>query len=236
MENAYLSLSSKRGFKPGPILLIAVVIIATFVLMAGYLLVMASGELDLPSDPPPIIIKSGSFIMESEKVFQPDTADQRNYKNLQFNSIKGIRIITYNENAQAKTYDKKYFEGKDSTWENGDNVQVNIYVQICQQENPNGTCASWGGLKKVEVFSLNGNFEVNVPNELHISKSKKNKKNKRQFKNEDENPEIIRFYMMDIFNKTKNTPIDAFSAQEGQEYYIGFYNTLVSKTGETSAQ
>jgi len=228
MEIAYLSLSFKRKFELRSVLLITTTALVVFALLAGYLLYLANQELDLSTDPPPIIIKSGSFIIESEKILQPDSADQRNYKNLQFNAIKGIRVITYSENARIPIVDKKFFEGKDSTWEKGDSVQVNIYIQSCQQMDLSGLCTSWSSLRKVEVFNANSSLEINVPSELHLSKSKKNKKNKRQYKNEDENTEIIRFYLVEIINKTKNSRIDFFNAQEGQEFYIGFYNALTN--------
>lgn len=226
MDNTYLSVSSEDKIKIKVILLI-VGVIAAFALLSGYLLY--AGSEDLPTDPPPIIIKSGSFIMESENVFQPDAANQRSYKNPQFNAIKGIRVISYSENAQNQTIDKKFFEGKDSSWQKGDVVQVNVYIQTCLP-NASGLCTTWSGLKKVEVYNAGSDLSVNVPDELHLSKARKNKKNKRQHKNEDENVETIRFYMVEIINKTQNIQIAALFAQEGQEYYIGFYNTLATVT------
>jgi len=175
-----------------------------------------------PYDPPPIIIKSGSFIIETNQVLSPDQPNKPSYKR-GFNGIKGIRVVTYNE--QIKDTDDDYFyEEENNRWRRGDNVKVFIELQSCQSEN-NGVCVSWNSPQVVEILNNINDLEIKVP--IRLSKSKKNKKDKRKFKYEDEHNEFIRFTRVTIINTSQgNFVIKNYPFREYQEFFIAFYNTL----------
>lgn len=178
----------------------------------------------IPPDPPPIIIKSGSFIIETNQALSPDLPNKRSYKRT-FNGIKGIRVVTYNERVK-NTDDDYFYEGEDNKWRAGENVKVFIEFERCVSE-VNGICNSWAAPEIVEISNNINDLEIKVPANLRLSKSKRNKKAKRIFKHEDEHDEFIRFTRITIINTNQgNIEIKDYPFTANQEFFIAFYNTL----------
>lgn len=187
-------------------------------------------EDSIPHDPPPIIIKSGSFIIETNQALTPDQPNKRSYKRV-FNGIKGIRVVTYNERVKADTDDDYFYEGENNRWRSNDNLKVSIELERCLSEDNNGVCNSWSSPDVIEILNNTNDLEIKVPTPLQLSKSRRNKKNKRSFKHEDEHNEIIRFTKVTIINTSqgnfeiKKYPLNS-SETKSREYVIAFYDGL----------
>lgn len=210
----------QRVFKPNlsTIGKIGVAIAATSAAIA-YFLRMA--EESIPHDPPPIIIKSGSFVIETDQDLKPAAPHQPRYRRETFGSIRGIRVIIYNEIRKYSDVDD-FVENTD--WSAAEGVQVNINLQYCQAATPNGECESWIQGPQINILDNTNNFELITPIKLSTSKGKKH--SKRKANREDEETRISRFGSIDIIKKSNGKKIKSYEEKEGQEYIIGFYNYL----------
>jgi len=175
----------------------------------------------LPIKPPPIIIKSGSFIFETDEKLIPNTANMPNYtRNFGNDGIKGIRVTFYSEQIGG-AYDRFFSEGED--WAGGESIEVIIEIQLCIPVD--GICTSWNNIpsKKIKILVEGNVFKIET--EIPISASKRNKKNYRQFKHEDEyNNEFSRFKRVIINNKSTGEKIEDYDRRDDREFIIGFYN------------
>jgi len=168
-------------------------------------------------------------VIETNKELNPNQANQPSYtRNIEYNGITAVRVTTYNEYLEGSD-DDDFFVGENSSWNNGEKVEINIEIQLC--EPVNGICNSWDTIpsKRIKI-SFEGNI-FKMETQIPISRSKKNKKNKRQFKHEDEyNNEIIRFKSVSITNKTTGNVIKNYPEDEDEderytrEYIIAFYD------------
>jgi hypothetical protein len=176
-------------------------------------------EAELFTDPPPIIIKSGSFVIESDQDLTPPAPHKNKYNRNGFGKIRGIRVITYNEIKKYSDVDD-FVEGTD--WSASEGVQVNINLQYCQTEQ-NGVCVSWIDGPQINVLDINNNFELLTPN-FKLSSDKGKKHTKRKARREDDEPKPLRFGSVEIIRKSDEAEIKFYEEKDGQEFIIGFYN------------
>ncbi len=178
-------------------------------------------EAELFTDPPPIIIKSGSFVIETDQDLTPPAPHKNKYSRNGFGKIRGIRVITYNEIKKYSDVDD-FVEGTD--WSASEGVQVNINLQYCQTEQ-NGECVSWIDGPQINALDNNNNFELLTPN-FRLSTDKGKKHTKRKARREDDEARTLRFGSVKIIKKSDGTEIKSYDEKDGQEFIIGFYNEL----------
>jgi len=170
---------------------------------------------------PPIIIKSGSFTIETDVPLKPDSPEQPAYRREGFGKIKGIRVVRYKQRKKKSEADD-FYEASD--WKSSKGVQVNINLQYCQQEQ-NGDCVFWSAGPTINIFNSNDDFEVTTPIKLSASKVKNHPK--RKAKREDEGvAQIFRFGSVEIRERIGGSLIKQYPVEDGWEYVIAFYNIL----------
>jgi len=203
-----------KAFKPN-ILIMGVGAAATFA--TAYLLRKKSM---LPPKPPPIIIKSGSFVIETDQDLKPAAPHQSRYIRETFGKIRGIRVTTYSEIEKPSDVDD--FE-ENIDWSPSEGVQVNINLQY-YQAGQNSGYESWIQGPQIKIFDIDNNFELITPIKLSSNKGKKHKE--RRAKREDEENQILRFGSVEIVKKSSGKRIKNYSEKDGREYIIAFYNGL----------
>ena len=156
------------------------------------------------TEPPPIIIKSGSFVIESDEKLKTPALDT--YQREGFGKFRKIRVIYYNEidPADCKVED---FDG----WATTDEVYVNI----------NLISDNWLPQKQFKIQDNGGNLEFQSPIKLSGNKDKKHKK--RKAKREDDENDAFVFGRIQIVNKSQNRILADYQFVNGREYAIGFY-------------
>jgi hypothetical protein len=198
---------AQRIFKPD-VLLIGIGA-ATAILIA-YLLRLA--EDSIPTDPPPIIIKDGSFVIETDEPLSEINGNPNIYKRVGFGEIKGVRVFKTNEiTGQANSYD----------YDDRNGVEVDIRLQ-------KHTSAGWmdiNPLVTIRTISNAGN-----PKDFALTIGKKlNKKGKskppRKERRGDDDADTIRFGQ--IIVREDDGGGDPFVTADGDNYTIAFYNYLV---------
>ncbi len=172
----------------------------------------------LPSKPPPIIVKSGSFVIESDIALQPQPAG---YKRPHFGSIKGLRVIWYNEIIKNDV-DDDYFAEDEQDWGRGDDVEVSIGLLYCTPHPSTGDCETWRPGPNAVIRSSGNELLLDTTVKLSGSKGKKHRR--RKAVREDDQPEIIRFGAIKIYNKTRGREIKSYPQTSGREYLIGVYD------------
>jgi hypothetical protein len=182
-----------------------------------------SEEEEGPDKLPPIIIKSGSLVIETDVPLKPDSPGQPAYRRESFGKIRGIRVVRYKEKKKKSEADDFY---ETSDWNSTKDVQVNINLQYCQQEQ-NGDCVSWSAGPTINIFNSNNDFEVTTPIKLSASKPKNHPK--RKAKREDEGvAQAFRFGSVEIRERIGGSLIKQYPVEDGWEYIIAFYNELDS--------
>jgi hypothetical protein len=174
----------------------------------------------LPDRPPPIVIKSGSFIIESDVKLKPESGGQPRYRRENFEKIRGLRIYTYNEKKKKSVADD-FEERKD--WKPSENVQVNIVLEYCERVEM-GNCVSWTAGPTIVAADNNSHFDITTP--IRLSADKENNHPKRRAKREDEETRAFRFRRVEII--AGGEAIKSYE-EDGQEYVIAFYNSLARR-------
>lgn len=206
------SLIEKKTFKRN--LLIAGIISAAFSAIV-YLFKRLSG---IPPKPPPIIIKSGIFVIETDGTLDetPDgisvgtTAVTKVYKRKCFGEIKGVRVIIINEaSGQADSHD----------YEDKRGVEVDIRLQkstlpnVWQDVEPLVTIRTMNNAKNPKDFVL----------EIGKKLSKKGFPSlPRKQRWEDDGTENLRFGRIVV--RENDGGGDEFVYRDGDHYQIQFYN------------
>ncbi|MCA1625685.1 MAG: hypothetical protein LC768_14510 [Acidobacteria bacterium] len=174
---------------------------------------------DVPEDSiPPIIIKSGSFIIESDKQLSESGGTGGNpyvYKRIGFNEIKGVRVFINNEvNGSANSYPYD-----DPQW-----VDVDIWFQdyvngvwqpVTLPINPDVTIRSEGNPGADKDFVLRTKKKLETKEKSHP---------KRKGKGRDKDNGDFRFARVRVSEKDGGG--DTFDADDGCHYMIAFYNSL----------
>lgn len=165
------------------------------------------------TDPPPIIIKSGSFIIESKNDLVPPTHHQPQYRTQNFGRIKRIMVVGYNEGDKGDIFIDDFDEIND--WSPADTIQINV----------NLFSQSWGNLRQVSFRDeSSGNLIIDTQIDLSARKRKNHKY--RDTRREDDEGVIFSFQNVEIINLTRNRTIKSYSPKNNREYIIGVYNKL----------
>jgi hypothetical protein len=165
----------------------------------------------LPSDPPPIIIKSGSFNIEADTSLNETNGSPFFYRRVGFGDIKGVRVLRTNE-IDGST-DSDVFEDR-----NG--IEVDIKLQVF---GSNG----WqdvGELVTVRAAAGSGSQKDFV---LKIGKKlakKGHPKPGRRERWKDDDAENIRFGQIAV--RERDGGGGTYDAVDGDDFIITFYNRL----------
>jgi len=167
---------------------------------------------DVSSDLPPIIIKSGSFTIESADSLTESGGGPYFYKKSGFGLIKAVRVTKVNEqNGMSETF---YF---------ADNAGIELDIRLQNYVSGNWQPLSESQLAQVmnETVSGSTNFVLKIAKNLDKKgKPKPNYKEKR----EDKGDEVFRFGSVVIRGKgTVPAPAIPITV-DGDEYFIGLYN------------
>ena len=167
----------------------------------------------VPSDLPPIIIKSGSFIIESDMPLAESGSGTYNYKRVGFKLIQAVRVIKFNEqNGITETYSFVDLNG----------IELDIRLQHYVSDNWQPITQSSLAQIKTETVQGSTNFVLSIPKEL----DKKGKpKPKRREKREDKGNDVFRFGSIVIRGKGTVPPPVIPQTDDGDEYVIGLYNS-----------
>ncbi len=198
---------------------ISLLALTSFVVVKTLQYLFRAEELD--GELPPIIIKSGSFAIETEEALTPALAGESAYRKVGFKKIKGIKVTYYKEKKKKPSADD-FIESVD--WDDAKGVQVNIDLQFCEQAH-NGDCQLWStglSLSRFSVFNDNDDFVLTTPIRLSTSKIKYHPK--RNAKREDEHNQTFRFGKVEIRERVGGKLIKQYLAEDSQEYIIAFYN------------
>lgn len=169
--------------------------------LALYLYYRNKDEAPIESDPPPVIIKSGSFVLESADRLSESgsgaSGDPFIYTKGGF-SLKWARIFSYNEiSGDIRPF--KYYE----------NPTVQIWFKKITVP---------GATPDVVVRQAGNDFELTINTKKKLkfkTNSHSNRKNKYE---DDEFPDTI------VFNRVQING-DVFIANRGDQFIIGFYES-----------
>jgi hypothetical protein len=161
---------------------------------------------------PPIIIKSGSFVVESDvDLYQPPQSPNT-YKRRGFGEIRGVRVFVTNEiTGRAKSYD----------FDDRNGIEVDIRLQ---KHTPSG----WIDINPLVTIRSETNSGTTKDFVLTIGKkiSKKgHPKPGRRYRYVDDDSDNIRFGQIVVReNDGGGMP---FVSKDSEDYIIAFYNYLI---------
>ncbi len=174
---------------------------------------------ELPDMIPPIIIKSGSFIIESDEPLNESGGTGNNphvYKRIGFKEIKGIRVFINNEvNGLANSH----------SYDDSQGVDVDIWLQdfvsgVWQPAslpiNPDVTIRSEGNPGNDKDFVLRIKKQLEKKGKPHP---------RRKEKRRDKDNDTFRFARVRVSERDGGG--DTFNTVDGDDYMIAFYNSLV---------
>jgi hypothetical protein len=211
MDSKNFTTHSEKQMISAPVLIIGGI-------AAAWLLPRLFGaKRSLPSKPPPIIVKSGSFTIETDQPLHPPGKNRPQYRRRNFRGIKGIRVIWYNEIVKNDRGADDFEENKD--WSDRDDVQVKIDLLYCDPTT--GGCNPGP-----QVILGDDGLDVLLETPIKLSDSRGKKHRKRKAVREDEQAEIVIFGAVEIVNKSNGNRIKFYPETEGREYIIGIYDEL----------
>jgi hypothetical protein len=164
---------------------------------------------------PPIIIKSGSFAIETDNdnngLQLTSNSNPFVYKKMNSAPITGVRVFRYNEINGDKDSD---------TFNDLVGFQVDIWLEYFEN---NG----WTNITSQPQISIDVNnqdfvLKLRFTNRLKDKKEKKHPIRKAKY--EDNEPKIFRFGKVEILKKSNNS-IKPYN-DEGDDYIIGLYNSV----------
>jgi hypothetical protein len=203
------SLESIQQNSFNPLFILALIVGGSVVV---YRLLKLFEESFLDGNLPPIIIKSGSFDIEADEPLDESGGMSGNpfiYKRIGFGEIKGVRVFRINERsgkAKSSDYygvevDIRLQQYVSSGWQN-----INPLVIIRSKVNPSNP-------KKDFVLEIGKKLDIK-------GKPKPGRKEKRF----DKGTDILRFGSV-IVRKANGDEV--LFDDDGDEYIISFYNSLV---------
>lgn len=164
------------------------------------------------ADPPPIIIKSGSFSIESDKPLLESIGNPNIYSRPAFGEIKGVRVFRTNE--MTGDADSDDFEDRDG-------IEVDIRLQKL-------TGNGWNDINQLVTIRAEGaagnpkDFNLRIGKKLH---KKGHPKPGRRERREDDGTENIRFGYIAV--READGGNGDYYAEDGDDFIITFYNRLV---------
>lgn len=169
----------------------------------------------VPGDLPPIIIKSGSFTIESDEPLAESGGGPYNYRRNGFKLIQAVRVIKFNEHT-----------GTTQTYQFADALGIELDIRL-----QNYVSGAWQPLDQSSIAQIKNetvqgatNFVLTIAKDLDKKgKSKPRRKEKR----EDKGSEVFRFGSIVIRGKGAVAPPVIPPTVEGDEYVIGLYNYTV---------
>jgi hypothetical protein len=166
----------------------------------------------VPSDLPPIIIKSGSFSIESDELLAVSGSRPFNYKRLGFKLIQAVRVIKVNENT-----------GVTETFSFVDALGIELDIRLQHFVSGNWQPLSESSLVQIKNEPVTGssNFVLSIGKELD---RKGKPKPRRKEKREDKAADVFRFGSVVIRGKGPVSPPTIAPTVDGDEYIIGLYN------------
>jgi hypothetical protein len=178
-----------------------------------YRLLQQDEEDFLGNDFPPIIIKSGSFSIETDQDLQVPNGNSSPfiYKILNFGPIRGIRVFRINEINGDKDSD---------AFDDSVGFQIDIWLEYFE----NGAWTNITNQPQITIGDNNQDFELKLKFEKKLEDKKVKKHLKRKAKYDDKESKIFRFGKVEILKKSNNS-IKPYN-DEGDDYIIGLYNSV----------
>jgi hypothetical protein len=170
----------------------------------------------MASDFPPIIIKSGSFTIETDddddnKLQLTTNSSPFIYKKMNFGKITGIRVFRIHEiNGQR---DSDFFDG------------VGLQVKIWLEFFINGIWTNITTEPQIIAGENNQAFELKLKFEKKLDDKKLKKHPRRTAKYDDKESKIFRFGRVEVLRG--NTIIELYGDEydhKNSDYVIGFFN------------
>ncbi|HEY8563446.1 MAG TPA: hypothetical protein VIL74_23910 [Pyrinomonadaceae bacterium] len=161
------------------------------------------------ADPPPIFIKSGSFVIESEDELDESTGGSPfHYRQNGFGQIKNVRVFKYNEILGISYVPINHPVGT-----------TGIVVQVWLDWLVSG---QWVRAANPEIIVSNTGNDFDLELKFAKKLDKRGKKHKfRQAKYEDKEDNIFRFGKIQVTGYT-----EIRTTNEGDEYNIGFHRMI----------
>lgn len=169
----------------------------------------------VPSDLPPIIIKSGSFIIESDEPLTESGSGTYNYRRSGFKLIQAVRVIKINEHS-----------GVTETFPFADAGGIELDIRLQHYVSGSWQPLAQSSLVQIknETVAGNTNFLLTIPKDLD---RKGKPKPRRKEKREDSGNDVFRFGSIVIRGKGTVPPPVIPPTIEGDEYIIGLYNSYI---------
>ncbi len=220
-EQVSQELTVQKFFRPA---LILATLVGAIVVVYNRLKLV---EEDIDSDSqPPIIIKSGSFTIETDadltSLPSPGSGKHK-YKKVGFGNLKGIRVVKYGEKSKEPDPIDDFVENTDWSVQN---VRVKINLQYCEQVS-GGECVKWSQdpPKTIDIAWNGTDFEITTPFKLSNNKGKNHTKRQAKRTEDDNDKRIFRWRSVELF-KNNGDEIKTYGEEDGREYIIMFYNNI----------
>lgn len=219
----------QRGFNKKTIITVGIIAAITILGTLSYLIYKRGSEgehkLLLPPDPPPIIVRTGSFILGSDIILDPDNTSDLTLKRGFTGGIQQITIIPSKEK-EAPIDSVHLYAGGTTGWGINHRIEVIFYVQYCLNI-VNNTCGAndYEMEQRIRIFDSQNEFLLTTPLNF-LSGPMEKGKFIRRFKYEDVKPKVLKINRIVITNLSTSGIISNFTPIENQDYIIGFYNTL----------
>ncbi len=189
--------------------------LASFVVVKTLQYLFRAEELD--GELPPIIIKSGSFVIETDMDLEMPSGGNPPfvYKRTNFGAIRGIRLFKINEENGSHDID----DFTDST-----GIEVEIWIQYFERYRPDGSI-KWTPIvdeRKITIKKNSSNdFELESKLEKKLlRKDKKHPKRKAEYK--DNESETFRFGKVKVY-EINDDDTTVYGVEDGDKFIIAFY-------------
>lgn len=207
MNSTRLTLRSQEQIKPESVLFT----IGGFAILTGLALSLLKKPKFEITDPPPIFIKSGSFVIESDvDLNESSGASPYHYKRINFGQILGVRVFKYNEIYGVSQIPEEI------DYEAGSS---GLTVRIWLQRLVNNQWSNIASTPEIVARNTGNDFDLELRFAKKLDKRPK-KHSLRKAKYEDKEDDIFRFGQIQV---DSFTPI---TTGNGDEYTIGFYNDI----------
>jgi hypothetical protein len=177
-------------------------------------------EFAAPGDLPPIIIKSGSLVIESD---EPLTKSGNNYKRAGFNLIQSVRIIKINE-----------YTGATQTFTFADPKGVEVDFRLQHFVSNNWQPIDQSPLVQIKNENAAGSADFVLISAKELEKRGKSKPRRKE-RRQDKGNDVFRFAGIVIRGRGTASPPVIPPTVEGDEYVIGLYNSYVRKNPDSKA-